>query len=118
MPEVPHYRARHAPSLMLHLPSTQAWGQWQTHHCVVVGDGGEQVVAHVGVGYAVVEVGEDAVVAVHGREGATQPVPLLVVVVRQGCSRNEWAVACVPVGEAYAGHTGAAELGQAWPACP
>ena len=98
--------------------STHARQHWQAHHRVVVGDGGEEVVANVGVGDAVVEVGEDAIVAVHGGEGAAQPVPLLVVVVGQGCIRNEWAVACVPVGEAYAGHTGAAELGQAWPACP
>ena len=51
---------------------------------MVVRHGGEQVVADVGVSNVVEHNVQEAIGAVHCREGAAQPLPLLVVVVGQG----------------------------------
>ena len=51
--------------------------------CVVVGHVGEKVMRHMSVGNVVEEIVQEAVGSVHSRQGALEPVPLLVVVMRQ-----------------------------------
>ena len=54
------------------------------HLCMVVRHGGEKVVTDVGVSNVVEHMVQEAVGAVHRGQGTAQPLPLLVVVVRQG----------------------------------
>ena len=59
-------------------------GGRQSHLRVVVRHGGEQVVADVGVSNVVECNVQEAVGSVNGGQSSTQPLPLRVIVVRQG----------------------------------
>ena len=88
--EPPYATSRHSPTTTkLHAGtprSTAGCTATDSHQGMVVGDLGEEVVQHVGVPDAVVQVGEGSVVAVHRGQRAAQPVPLRVGVAGQGCT--------------------------------